>query len=443
MQRIEIHNFGPIKDATIEIPKYLLLIGEQASGKSTVAKLIYFFKSLREDFIQNIILMPQKKAFSSKTNFLIPTRAKFINYFGIPTFSENYNITFYYTESQYVSIKWERPHITISLSPDFFNQAFKRRLRNIRKKHYDILDKSMNLFTSAEFTAEISELSNDCFNVLEEDLFYVVADRSSTVSFGHLFERVFSRELDNSLLHNSKIRNQSIEELLLRKFLDRIALLKDCFSNEHTLKHDTSFTKWIIRGMSDILKGNYSLQYNQERISWGQRGNNYVYLRNASSGQQEVIRVLQDIVWVVRHNVNAFRIVEEPESHLFPLAQKKLVELLSAMVKNKINNSLVITTHSPYILSSINNLLFAQQVVNNFPELQEAVQKEINQYSWIDSKDFRAYALSKSNTIYCRSILEKKTGMIAQNYLDSVSDEISKEFNQIYQLYLSKLREKK
>ena len=33
--------------------------------------------------------------------------------------------------------------------------------------------------------------------------------------------------------------------------------------------------------------------------------------------------------------------------------------------------------------------------------------------------------------------------MIAQNYLDSVSDEISKEFNQIYQLYLSKLREKK
>ena len=131
MQRIEIHNFGPIKDATIEIPKYLLLIGEQASGKSTVAKLIYFFKSLREDFIQNIILMPQKKAFSSKNNFLIPTRAKFINYFGIPTFSENYNITFYYTESQYVSIKWERPHITISLSPDFFNQAFKRRLRNI------------------------------------------------------------------------------------------------------------------------------------------------------------------------------------------------------------------------------------------------------------------------------------------------------------------------
>ena len=103
----------------------------------------------------------------------------------------------------------------------------------------------------------------------------------------------------------------------------------------------------------------------------------------------------------------------------------------------------MITTHSPYILSSINNLLFAQQVVNNFPELQEAVQKEINQYSWIDSKDFRAYALSKSNTIYCRSILEKKTGMIAQNYLDSVSDEISKEFNQIYQLYLSKLREKK
>jgi predicted ATPase len=42
MEKIIIKNFGPIEDAEIEIRKVLVLIGEQASGKSTIAKLVFF-----------------------------------------------------------------------------------------------------------------------------------------------------------------------------------------------------------------------------------------------------------------------------------------------------------------------------------------------------------------------------------------------------------------
>ncbi|MCR5456052.1 MAG: ATP-binding protein [Bacteroidales bacterium] len=49
MNKIEIYNFGPIKDATIDIKPMLVLIGPQASGKSTIAKLIFFFETLPED----------------------------------------------------------------------------------------------------------------------------------------------------------------------------------------------------------------------------------------------------------------------------------------------------------------------------------------------------------------------------------------------------------
>lgn len=38
---IKIKNFGPVKDATIEIKPFLVLIGGQGIGKSTVAKLLY------------------------------------------------------------------------------------------------------------------------------------------------------------------------------------------------------------------------------------------------------------------------------------------------------------------------------------------------------------------------------------------------------------------
>ena len=444
MQRIEIHNFGPIKDATIEIPKFLLLIGEQASGKSTVAKLIYFFKSLRQDFIQSILKMSPEKSFSQKKNLEIPIRKKFLAYFGSPTIFDFYDITFFYSDSKSISIKWNGYTLTIELSQGFISDSSKRKLRYIRKKYIITNGKQFDLFLHAEFNKDVLELAYDCFNTYEDDLFYIVADRSSTVSFGHLFERVFSRELENSLLFLSKTRIQSCEEILLREFLDRVALLKDYFSKFNIKKQDSSIIKWVLSKMSEILKGNYSYQNGSEHISWGQKRNNSVNLKNASSGQQEVIRVLQDIVWVFQQKVNAFRIVEEPESHLFPLAQKKLIELLSAMVKGERSNSLVITTHSPYILSSINNLLFAHQASMRFPELQESIQKEVSQYSWIDSMEFRAYALSNNdNQVCCQSILDERTGMIAQNYLDSVSDELSEEFNQVYKLFLSKLKEQK
>ena len=51
MQKIQIKNFMAIEEAEIEIDQILVLIGAQASGKSTVAKLIYFFQSFTKDLL--------------------------------------------------------------------------------------------------------------------------------------------------------------------------------------------------------------------------------------------------------------------------------------------------------------------------------------------------------------------------------------------------------
>ena len=40
MQRISIKNFMALRDVEIEIKDLLILIGEQASGKSTISKLV-------------------------------------------------------------------------------------------------------------------------------------------------------------------------------------------------------------------------------------------------------------------------------------------------------------------------------------------------------------------------------------------------------------------
>ena len=51
MQKLIVHNFKQITHAEIEVKDFLLLIGPQASGKSTIAKLLYFFKLLQQFFL--------------------------------------------------------------------------------------------------------------------------------------------------------------------------------------------------------------------------------------------------------------------------------------------------------------------------------------------------------------------------------------------------------
>lgn len=42
MQKIKICYLGPVKELEMKINDFNLIIGEQATGKSTVAKAIYF-----------------------------------------------------------------------------------------------------------------------------------------------------------------------------------------------------------------------------------------------------------------------------------------------------------------------------------------------------------------------------------------------------------------
>lgn len=44
MEKLTVHNFLSIKSAEIELRRINVLIGPQASGKSVLAKLLYFFK---------------------------------------------------------------------------------------------------------------------------------------------------------------------------------------------------------------------------------------------------------------------------------------------------------------------------------------------------------------------------------------------------------------
>ncbi len=474
MQKIIIKNFGAIEYAEIEIKKVLVLIGEQASGKSTIAKLIYFFKTLRDDVFNYIYQDKQRDYFDEDLDIIYVLKEKFYNWFGTTKNSTDFQIKFYYSfeTNKYLSLTLNKDKlIQCDLSKKFYTEDFCASISETKKllqqksysnSFHEQLAHQQNKISYSEI---LSTQLNNLFNCNQTDSLFVIAGRSATVSYSELFEKYLFANVQNRLEKNSnqelQSRVQTVDEILMLEFIEKITLVKDFLSaygqfgrltfNPNSIKEskasnrsDNPYLYLVIKKISEILKGEYINENGEEKIIINPKES--IYLRNASSGQQEVIRILQDIVSGIIRNLKMLRIVEEPEAHLFPVAQKSLVELLALMVNQNDDNQLIITTHSPYMLTVFNNLLFAQRVVDKNPSAEAEVAELIPKEFWLKANDFSAYSLGNSSIEeepeYCESIFNQQTGAIKQNYLDAVSEMLGGDFNALYRIHGKTFRRK-
>ena len=120
-----------------------------------------------------------------------------------------------------------------------------------------------------------------------------------------------------------------------------------------------------------------------------------------------------------------FLIVEEPEAHLFPEAQKKIAEALGIFGNG--GNEVFVTTHSPYILGAFNNLLYASRV-------PKAVMKE---FSFCEE----TFLFREKTSVWhiCRGKLEDGLyeGFVRNELIDEASDQINAELDQMMEARLN------
>ena len=119
--------------------------------------------------------------------------------------------------------------------------------------------------------------------------------------------------------------------------------------------------------------------------------------------------------------------IEEPEAHLFPISQKQIISLI-ATIYNDFGNSFFITTHSPYILTAINNLVVGQDAYNKANgdrEKLKRLEKVLPADELIRLEDVSAYTLNKGKL---ESIIDMENRLIGANLLDAVSDEFDLAF---------------
>jgi hypothetical protein len=122
-------------------------------------------------------------------------------------------------------------------------------------------------------------------------------------------------------------------------------------------------------------------------------------------------------------------IIEEPESHLFPQTQKAMVDLI-ALVANQ-GHSVLVTTHSPYVLGTLNNLLYAASFKGNKKRNQAA--EVISDLLWIENGGFNAWFVKDGRLEDC---MDGDMNLIQNEKIDEISDVINQEYDRLFELHL-------
>ena len=95
-----------------------------------------------------------------------------------------------------------------------------------------------------------------------------------------------------------------------------------------------------------------------------------VQLSFASSGQQEVLPLLLTLLEFPSKIKRAQQlIIEEPEAHLFPAAQKYILDFMVATAKDNLCDMLF-TTHSPYVIACLNNHIAKKMGRSDYPTIK-------------------------------------------------------------------------
>jgi predicted ATPase len=404
MQRIIVKNFGPLKDIDLEIKDYMIFLGPQASGKSTLAKLIYGFKEVVwKGLIENKLW--KSEIFGEKNSLIFSLEdweLYFKNYFfTILQTHQKYTITYIYGDLVNVTFTEENGIIKIK-----FNDLFIETLLNIAKyveSNYPSPSKNesvRNIYVNNEVRGQLIPVFSVQYGLL------FIPDERNIKQLEYLNEFRHSTEIYRNNYFQNGIKSVENGIRNTTKFFDekRFDIIKKYFQI--------------------ILKGDFE-NVDGGRISLPD--GTKVPLDLASSGQREVVGILLVLAVEILKKTRDFYVIEEPEAHLFPEAQKDITYLIS-LLANQEGNQVIITTHSHYILGALNILINAHRIgQTNSEEVEKIVPREL----WVDKNRIFAGFLENG---FIKNIYDDEAEMIKIQQLNAVAGEINKDFDKLLDL---------
>lgn len=420
--KLRLYHVGPIQECDLDLNEFTVLTGPQSSGKSTVAKAVYFFRTVKQDIL-NIIMQGGPQAVSDRDaaswRIVLTQRLKdkFMQLFGTSwvmpldmemeyTYKKNVSIRVSLTENFDDPLK---NYIKIEFSgevEDYLAELSRQNFSNISPGQRDHAEQQLNQWFNDPYETVFIPAGRNLITLLSAQLNYIFTS------------------LEDSQLRNIDYITKRYTELILKLKptfgCGMDGVIREIESDPTRLKKYKEIrpaVNLLTKAAEQVLSGSYRYTENEERLYLPD--GKYVKINLASSGQQEVVWLFNLLYYYLIEQRRVFLIVEEPESHLYPASQQTISHVLALMLTS--GNAGIVTTHSPYVLGTLNYLMLAGQVP---AQRQEEVQPRLDKRFWLDAGKTNAYYIHDG-------VLETATNeddglkLIKNELIDGASAEIN------------------
>jgi energy-coupling factor transporter ATP-binding protein EcfA2 len=396
-ERLVIKNFGPIKSADLELGMMTILIGDQATGKSTIAKVLAVCRFF--SFI------------TDSTNKLIKNK----NIYFDPIFKD-FGIDNCITEASFISYENEHYQVKIEIVHDgrYISDFDLNKNQPFLKFQPKIIANVSNRFKELILKFNIIKPNNDFGDILSQ---YMFTNWDIPLEF---LQNEVGKVLNNPLL------------IPIERIVQSISFNKDLLLSEATQDQLRKLRRIAMNYSNPteipVLNLNF---YSSNGLDFVKRKEeeSFYKLAESASGWQLTTPIVLGVKYYneIKPKVKTF-IIEEAENNLFPKTQKRLVEFFVENINNY-GHQFILPTHSPYILSALNNCLYAYNLskIEN-GKYNKEIEKIIPKENWLNIDDLSVYYLEKGEA---KNILNREEGLIDIDDLDSVSRDINKVFDEL------------
>jgi len=394
---LEIQDFLSIKSIKWEFEKFNIITGDMGAGKSVCIKLLKYFEAI----IPSLLVLPYEDFLNNlDTNqFFVYLVKEFSNIFIItasePDRQFKFKVSYIFS---YNEITFDATLSSENETGILFKSAF---LESLLKEWHDYSEKK-GVFVSENVTP-------DGFDEIKQHLYNELLKK-----FGNHFP------MSTTFVPASRAAmafGSSHTDDYLKEYKELVDVLPRFMSRKEEIINT------ILKAEMKIENGFLFLESNDGRK---------VPIAKASSGQQEIVYVLMllDKLGNFRYSYGKGQsvFIEEPSAHLFPLEQKQTIELIVELFNIlKVNGNPVrffITTHSPYVLNSLNNCLKKGALLDKYKDQEDRINKTVN-IPYLKADEISALFINNDGTV--ENMMDENKKYLYAKKIDNISKAINED----------------